>query len=211
MNLTESVATKVLKLVDKCFVKPNPLHKILNRNTVKVSYRTTPNIKQIISSHNSKVLADKQTPETPEKKCNCRSKKTCPLDGKCLEKCIVYQATVKETKTDKTESYIGLTADSFKTRYGNHLKSFNHKKYHTDTELSKHVWKLKEKCIEFNISWKIIDRGKSFDSVSRTCNLCTTEKLYLLRNPELCSLNTNNELGSYCRHQKRLFHSNLEQ
>ena len=68
-----------------------------------------------------------------------------------------------------------------------------------------------QKCIEFNISWKIIDRGKSFDSVSRTCNLCTTEKLYLLRNPELCSLNTNNELGSYCRHQKRLFHSNLKQ
>ena len=46
------VGKRFLKLVDKHFPKSNPLSKILNRKTIKVSYRTTSNLKQIISSHN---------------------------------------------------------------------------------------------------------------------------------------------------------------
>ena len=208
MNVSVSVAHQFLKLIDKHFDKSNPLHKILNRHTVKVSYRTTPNMKQIISSHNAQIQTKTKNESVPEKKCNCQSKKKCPLDGKCLEDCVVYQATVTETKTNKTETYVGLTADPFKTRYNNHTKSFNHRRYETDTELSKHIWKLKDGGIEYTISWKIVDRGRPFNPVSKTCQLCTNEKLYLLRRPQLCSLNSHNELGSYCRHQKSLLHSN---
>ena len=143
MNVSESVAHKFLKALDKHFDKSNPLHKILNRHTVKVSYRTTPNMKKIISGHNAKIQT-KPTELLTDKNCNCQSKKKCPLDGNCLETNVVYQATVIETKTQQTETYIGLTAPPFKKRFNNHTKSFNHRKYKTDTELSKHIWKLKD-------------------------------------------------------------------
>ena len=41
--------------------------------------------------------------------------------------------------------YIGVTANDFKTRYTNHLKSLRNEKYKHETELSKHVWNLKKR------------------------------------------------------------------
>ena len=146
-------------------------------------------------------------PDVTEKKCNCRSKKQCPLNGSCLESFVVYQTTVTQVKTNKIDTYVGLTADTFKTRYNNHTKSFNHRRYKTDTELSNFIWKLKDEGIEYILQWKIIDRGRSFNTISKTCQLCTNEKIFLLLKPELCTLNSNNELGSYCRHQRSLLHS----
>ena len=67
-----------LKILDKCFAKPNPLCKIFNRDIVKSN--------------------------------------------------LFYQATVKESKTNYTETHIGLRVNPFKIRYINHLKSFKHKK-----------------------------------------------------------------------------------
>ena len=53
---SKNVATKVghyfLKLLDKHFPRHHKLHKIFNRNTVKVSYSCTKNIKSIINYHN---------------------------------------------------------------------------------------------------------------------------------------------------------------
>ena len=51
---------KFLHLIDKHFPKNNPLSQIINRNTVKMSYRTTPNIKKEISSHNAKILKNSE-------------------------------------------------------------------------------------------------------------------------------------------------------
>ena len=167
-------------------------------------------MKQIISGHNTKIQTNKQTPTEDKKQCNCRAKKDCPLEGKCLESSVIYQATVTETISKQVETYVGLTADPFKTRFNNHTKSFKHIEYKTDTELSNHIWHLKNKGIDFKIKWKIIDRGKTFNSVSKICQLCTIEKFYILLRPELCSLNSNNKLGSYCRHQKKLLHCNLK-
>jgi hypothetical protein len=44
-NVTTDVGRQFLKLVDKCFPKGTKLHKIFNRNSLKVSYRTCPNMK----------------------------------------------------------------------------------------------------------------------------------------------------------------------
>ena len=124
MNVSESVAHKFLKALDKHFDKSNPLPKILNRHTVKVSYRTTPSMKKIISGHNAKIQTE-PTELLTDKICNCQSKKKCPLNGNCLETNVVYQATVIETKTKQTETYLGLTAPPFKKRFNNHTRSFN--------------------------------------------------------------------------------------
>ena len=206
-----TVGAMFLKILDKCFAKPNPLYKIFNRYTVKVSYRTTPNMKQIVTGHNTHIIeTNKQEKEqTNTKTCSCpkAKKKSCILGGKCILEGIVYQATVKESKTNITETYIGLTADPFKNRYGNHLKSFRHKKYISDSELSKHIWKLKDENKSYTISWKIIDRGKSFNPNTKICQLCTREKYYIIYRPELCTLNNNNELGTHCRHKRKLLHS----
>ena len=53
----------------------------------------------------------------------------------------MYQATV--TTENTTETYIGLTANNFKARYGNHQMSFRHEKRKSETELSNHIWQLK--------------------------------------------------------------------
>ena len=55
---------------------------------------------------------------------------------------IVYQATV--TTNEKKETYVGLTATKFKTRWHNQM-SLEHEKKRNDTELSKYLWELKEK------------------------------------------------------------------
>ena len=62
------------------------------------------------------------------------------------------------TNNDKPENYIGLTAIKFKSRYNNHTASFRHINKRSDTELSAHIWKLKEQGTEFNIKWKIIQK-----------------------------------------------------
>ena len=59
-NVKTNIGAEFLKLIDKHFPKGHPLHKVLNRYTVKVSYRTTPNIKKLIAAHNSKILRQKR-------------------------------------------------------------------------------------------------------------------------------------------------------
>ena len=119
-NVATNIGKEFLKLINRCFPPEHKLHKILNKNTIKVSYRTMPNIQQIISSHN-KSLIRKTTPDDPSRNmCNCRKGKVCPLEGKCLESELIYQAVVTREDNSKIESYIGLTENQFKTRYNAH-------------------------------------------------------------------------------------------
>ena len=59
-----------------------------------------------------------------------------------LVKEVVYQATI--TTAESKETYVGLTATEFKTRWRNHQMSFKHESKRNDTELSKHLWRLKD-------------------------------------------------------------------
>ena len=69
--------------------KPNPLHKIFNRNTIKLSYSCMPSVRTIISNHNKSEL---NKPEQTDviKNCNCWNSKTCPMDANRIEQGIVY-------------------------------------------------------------------------------------------------------------------------
>jgi len=57
---------------------------------------------------------------------------------------VVYQATVTMEDNGPAQTYVGLTENSFKTRFANHKSSFSDPKKRLSTELSKHVWYLKE-------------------------------------------------------------------
>ena len=76
LNVKTNVGKVFFKILRKNFPKTNPLSKVFNKNTVKISYSCTRNMKSILSSHNKKVLYPKQQ----QKGCNCRYKNSCPLD-----------------------------------------------------------------------------------------------------------------------------------
>ena len=145
--------------------------------------------------------ADQPQQNQVPKSCNCRNKANCPLKGECLVKEIVYQAKV--ATSDTIETYVGLTATEFKTRWRNHQQSFTNEKKKNDTELSKYMWQLKEKKKEFTITWKIIEKARAYTNISKRCNLCIAEKFFIICKPEMATLNKRNELLSTCRHRRK--------
>ena len=156
-NVTTRVGSKILSLLDSSFPPSNPLHEIFNRNTVKVSYRTAPNMKQVITGHNKKVQAG-HIASSQTKPCTCTAE-PCPVQSKCKQEGVVYQALVThknaQTNQDVRNTYLGMTANTFYERHQNHKSSFKHKSKEYDSELSKHIWQLKEKGLSYTITWKI--------------------------------------------------------
>ena len=125
----------------------------------------------------------------------------CPLGGICLEKEIVYKAEIHTE--NKSYSYIGLTANTFKERYRNHISSFNNKKYEHHTSLSKHVWNLKTQNKKFHIHWSKIGAARAYNPMSKYCNLCLLEKTMILNADEKSSINKRTELMNKCPHRRR--------
>ena len=208
-NVNTNIGHRFLTLVDKHFPKDQKLRKIFNCNTIKISYSCMNNTNQIINNHNKHILnSSKHTDKSADntnvsKSCNCWQKNACPRKGNCLQSSVIYQATVKRHDTNTSETYIGLTEKDFKTRYRNHIASFRHAKQRNSTELSKHVWTLKDSNIDHSISWHIISSHSSYNSSSKRCNLCLGEKFLIIYRPDLSSLNKRNELVSSCRHRKK--------
>ena len=208
-NVSTNIGHKFLSLVDKHFPKDHKLRKIFNRNTIKISYSCMNNTKQIIDNHNKRILNppihtdETANNATSSKTCNCRQKNTCPLNGNCLQSSVIYQAIVKRKDNNTFETYIGLTENDFKTRYRNHTASFCHAKHRNSTELSKHIWSLKDKGIDHFITWRIISSSSTYNSSSKRCNLCLKEKFFIICRPDLSSLNKRNELVSSCRHRNK--------
>ena len=70
-------------------------------------------MRNIINSHNKKILEDKNK---TKRTCNCRNKTNCLFNGECLLKG-VYIAKVRK------KEYIGSTGTYFKTRWQQHKHS----------------------------------------------------------------------------------------
>ena len=168
-----------------------------------------PNIDTIIKSHNTHTLGkDKEQNDPNIRSCNCRNRDTCPLQGNCLAKNVVYTAEVKTPDTSRT--YIGLSEPSFKLRYANHLQSFRHERHENSTELSKHVWNLKRSNTPYTIRWKIARRAHPYSSESKRCDLCLTEKLLIMTADKRTLLNKRPELVSKCRHENKFYLSKFK-
>ena len=178
------------------------LQKIFNRHTQKLSYMYScmPNMKPVISSHNKYILSNFSSPTQQPDTCNCRKKPDCPLEGKCLQSNVFYQATVITATT--TETYIGL-ATNFKEHYKNDQSSLRHLNRRNETELSKYIWTLQDSKKPFQIKWKVLKKCKPYSNISKKCNLCLYEKFIIICKIELCSLNRRNELMSLCPHRNR--------
>ena len=109
-NVKTNIARSFLHLVDTHFPAGHKLHKIFNRN----------NVRSIITNHNTWIIRKSQTQVTSADNCNCRNKEACPLQNKCMNKYIVYKATISTSNANDTKHYIGMTSSTFKERYRNH-------------------------------------------------------------------------------------------
>ena len=95
-NVSTNIGHRFLALVDKHFPKDHKLHKIANRNTIKISYSCMNSTKRIIDNHNKRILTSSQANDAVttaatevNKTCNCRQKNACPLAGNCLQPCVI--------------------------------------------------------------------------------------------------------------------------
>ena len=85
IHVKTNVGREFLKLVDSAFPPSNPLHKIFNRHTLKLSYRCMPNMEQTIARQNKVKLSDGQDSHPPPP-CDCTP---CPVGGQCERKDVV--------------------------------------------------------------------------------------------------------------------------
>ena len=208
-NVTTNIGRRFLALVSSCFPKSHPLHKIFNRNTLKISYCCTPNVKNIIDRHNIKQL---QKPTEAPKICGGHRKgNTCPLAGECKRTGIVYQAEIKSWKTEgtsntktqeKTETYVGMTNSEFIIRFNNHKQDFTKEHLKNRTTLSQHIWKLREEKAEYDIKWRVLDSAPAYNNRSKKCRLCLLEKYYIICHHKKATLNQMRGLLNSCVHTR---------
>ena len=125
------------------------------------------------------------------------------MDSKCLTDKVVYRAAVKLNDEPKIEDYVGITGNSFKTRYNQHKSSFKQNNIQSTT-LSQHLCKLTNKKADFSINWSILKRASTFSTSTGRCNLCIAEKYIFLYRDDLGSLNSRDELTAKCMHMDGL-------
>ena len=210
LQVTNKVGEEFLDIIDKNFPKGSAWHKHFNRHTVKLSYSCTKNVAAHINSHNVKLLS-KTKSTNQQKECNCRIPGSCPVQGECLTKGLVYTATFEAG--NNSYAYIGSTANTFKERYSGHKQDLS-KEERNGTTLSKKVWELKNanpQC-DVKISWKIAHKCHPLKAGMPICDVCLTEKTRILlghngpegsvpKNSQI--LNKRSEIYGKCRHKKR--------
>ena len=76
-NVKTNIGRTFLQLVDKHFPKSSHLHKIFNRNSIKISYSCLNNVKTTIKDHNTKIRSTQQPETSTDNKCNCRNNDEC--------------------------------------------------------------------------------------------------------------------------------------
>ena len=206
-NVATDIAHKFLRLLDTHFPHGCRLRQIFNRNNVKVSYSCMPNMSAIVKSHNNHVQRKRQTQDknVPDKRCNCRDKSTCPMDGDCQVRCIVYKATVQHTGREQRHEYLGLTEPPFKQRYNNHMSTTRHERMEKSTELSKCIWKLKRKNTPHSVKWAVVTKAQAYSNATKWCPLCLAEELEILEADKTVNINKRSELVSKCRHEKKYY------
>ena len=106
-NVTIKVGKFFLSLIDKHLPPHHKLHKLFNRNKLKINYSCLPNIKSIINAHNRKMLYP--SPTIGRRTCNRINTSQCSLRQRCLSNDILYQANIIPLgKNSETKIYYGI-------------------------------------------------------------------------------------------------------
>ena len=115
----------------------------------------------------------------------------------------MYCCTVTRTDDYSMETYTGMAKNFKKRLYGHHAAERNIEK-RSSTKLSGYLWSLKlnNPAIPYTLHWKIIDRGRIFNPITRVCRLCLKEKWHIMHNPDASSLNSRSEIINSCPHKR---------
>ena len=105
--------------------------------------------------------------------------------------------------THRLNTILAAVETEFNTRFYNHRQSFNHRDKANATELSKTLWKYKDKGIKPRITWSITCKSFAYTSGTKRCNLCLAEKLAILQADQRTLLNKRSEFVSKCRHRNK--------
>ena len=161
------------------------------------------NVKSLINRHNRKTLRETNSKrDQSEIMCNCRDKKACPLDGKCLQHNVVYKATI--TTNSETKEYIGFTGGLFNNRWYSHSSDIKNEK-NNGTELSKYVWKLKNKNTNYEIKWNTMDKIGDVLNIRKICKTCNLEKMKITLANKERNLNKRQEHFFTCPHFRIIY------
>ena len=76
LNVKTNIGKEFFKLIRKYFPRKHSFSKIFNLNTIKISYGSMKNMKNLINQHNARVLKNQEHSEKIS--CNCRIKDNCP-------------------------------------------------------------------------------------------------------------------------------------
>ena len=203
LNVKTSIGKVFFQILKDCFPPTHVLYKICNKNTIKMSYRTMPNMGRYVAKHNNRVLQEALFGERVAPYCNCqRSRKAdCPTPGQCTSKNVVYNAEVTNLQTGNAEYYMGCTKRPIKRRVGEHLYAINNPDKSNSCTLTTHVRGLRADNIPHNIKWTIRDRGPPFNPIYWVCRLCTKEKYYIMFEPDKATLNQRSEFFGHCWHK----------
>ena len=97
-NVRTSVGKEFLRLINKHFPQSSNLHKIFNKNNLKVSYSCINNVKRVNCGHNRRVLSNPPSIHHYLLRENASAKmKTSAhslIGKKCMKKDIVYKAEI---------------------------------------------------------------------------------------------------------------------
>ena len=205
-NVSTNLTVAFRNLLAKHFPKNTLMGKLFNNNNTKLSYSCMPNIDQIMAAHNKKVLAENKD-KMDTKTCSCTPKPPsntveCPLDGNCLEKGIVYEATAS-TEDGEVKTYIGAASTTFKARLYNHHSSFTMVEKRNQTSLSSYVWRKREEGMEVNLTYRVLAKAPAYSADRGKCLLCLQEKVQILLADEGSCLNRRSELHQKCRHRHK--------
>ena len=210
-NIKTKIGEKFLAILKETFPPTHRLHKICNKNYIKISYRCMPNMRREISKHNNKILNPNGENGAAVQKelydCNCRPcyrRETCkvmPGIG-CQVNNVVYKATVTRADTSQVETYTGSTAQTIKGRFNGHMSDIRHPE-NSGTCLSKYIHKLTGRGTGYTLKWEILKKAPPWNPISNICRLCVLEKHHILFHPEDSSLNQRSEFFTVCRHKEK--------
>ena len=134
----------------------------------------------------------------------------CPVQGRCKTRSVVYRATVIESGTGQTQTYTGVTGNTFKERYSKHNSDFNLEKNRSKTTLANHIWTLKDANKQYEVKWSLVDRANVFNPTTRKCRVCLKEKKEILYNQMGSTLNKRTEIFNTCMHRTQKLLENFE-
>ena len=199
-------------MLEKHFGPESNWHYHFGRQKVKISYSCTSNVGKKLTGHNRSLIHPESKLEL--KGCNCpRRYSHCFFNGHCQTSELVYGAKLKyediNPNTGHLENvekiYSGLSSNTMKSCFNSHQTTFRHESYATETALSEAIWKLKRQNLNYpyTIEWFPQKLAKAYNRNAKRCDLCWSEKTFILYQDHGKALYKHTELHRKCLHYEK--------